>query len=197
MRATSLHANDIRVRHRVRRDVGPRVVAAGDDGRGDQGHAPVLGLQLGRVDLHGPDGRHALAREAAADLGEAEVESQPAYEDPRGELPRVLRDGDEVPEGVVGGRVLVEERLQVRQQRARDLLDLGLVEDRAGLLLVHDGADDGGLAVQEGLADGGCLAWQRKRSVSMFTFNNFCLKGGEISQCEWEGKTYLGSLQGQ
>lgn len=56
----SLHTVDVRQRDRVCRDVAPRVVATRDDGRRDERHAPVLGLQLGRLEGR-PDGQHALA----------------------------------------------------------------------------------------------------------------------------------------
>ena len=75
-----LHADHISQRDRVSRDVSARIVAAGDDRRGDESHAPVLGLELHGVHV-GPDGHHGLAREAATNLGDPEVKRQAAAKD--------------------------------------------------------------------------------------------------------------------
>lgn len=77
-----MHAKYIGQRHRVRRNIGPRVVAARNHRCGNEGYPPVLGLQLKRIHAR-PDGQHRLAREAAANLGEAKVKRETAREDAR------------------------------------------------------------------------------------------------------------------
>lgn len=127
------------------RDVGARVVAAGDDRRGDEGHAPVLGLELHGVHV-GPDGHHGLARETAANLGEPEIKRQAAAEDTARQGPGGGGNGLEVP---VGGRRVntgVEERLDHADEHVGNLVTTDLAE--LGVLVeLEDRVDETGLTV--------------------------------------------------
>lgn len=55
---------------------------------------------------------------------------------------------------ILGQVLLVEQRLKAGQERARDVLDLGLGKF-GSLVAFEDGVDDGGLAVEQRLADNG------------------------------------------
>lgn len=138
------------------RDVGARVVAAGDDRRGDEGHAPVLGLKLHGVHV-GPDGHHGLAREAAANLGEPEVKRQTAAEDTARQGPGGGGDSLEVP---VGGRRVdtrVEERLDHADEHVGNLVTTDLAE--LGILVeLEDRVDETGLTVEDRLTVSSWLA---------------------------------------
>lgn len=155
-----MHAKDISQRHRVRRDVCARIIPACNHRRGDERDTPVLGLQLKRVHAR-PDGQHRLAREAAANLGEAKVKGEARREDARRQRPRVLGDLCHVAAGV--GRVgePVEQRLQVGEERAGDVVDLGAVKRRRREVVLprEDGVDDARLPVEKGLAEGGWLTY--------------------------------------
>lgn len=142
----------------MRRDVGPRVVAARNHRRRHHGHAPVLGLQLHRVHVGRPDGHHALATEAAANLGETEIKRETARQDLGRQVPRLVGDGREIPVGVVDAGERVEDGLEAREECARDFGRLGLVELGVGVVVLHNGVEDGCLLVEKGLADRGRLA---------------------------------------
>lgn len=140
----------------MRGNVGARVVPASHHGGGHESHAPVLGLQLQRVAVW-PDGQHGLGGEAAANLGEAEVERQATGEDLARDLVGAVDDLLQVAEGVGGVVELVHERLQAGEERVGGFLDF-ILDKGAALLLFYDCINDGGHAVEDWLADSRWLA---------------------------------------
>lgn len=140
----------------MRGNVGARVVPASHHGSGHKSHAPVLRLQLQWVAVW-PNRQHGLRREAAADLGEAEVKRQATGEDLARDLVGAVDDLLQVAEGVGGVVEFVHEGLKAGEERLGGFLDF-ILDKGAALLLFYDGIDDGGHAVEDWLANGRWLA---------------------------------------
>lgn len=133
----------------MRRDIRPVVAPTRDDGRRDERHAPVLGLQLEGIHVGRPHVDHALRREARPDEREAVVEAHAGRQHGGRDVVGLLEDGAELGEGLGGVVVAREEGAEVVEDGARGGFDAPGDEVREA---AEDGLDDVGLAVEEGLA---------------------------------------------